>query len=58
LILITTTNVPQPAAGIEAQEYVRGHVIYASQDVLADQTALYSATVMAERTHTLKDRTL
>jgi hypothetical protein len=51
LILHTTANIPQPAPGVEAQEYVRGHAIYASQDLLADQTALYSLAVMAERSH-------
>ncbi len=58
LILHSTTSIQHPTAGPEALEYVQGHAIYASQDVLADQTALYSATVMAERTHTLEGETL
>ena len=51
LMLYTTGNAPIPQAGVEAQEYVQGHVTYAGQDILADQTALYSATIMAERAH-------
>lgn len=52
----TTNDVPRPA-GIEAQEYVRGHAIYASQEMFADQAALYSQAVMAERAHATKGQT-
>lgn len=58
LILNMTANVPHPPAGLEAQEYVEGHASYASQDVLADQAALYTATVVAERSHTSEGQTL
>lgn len=57
-LVLYTANTPQPVAGIEALEYVRGHAIYASQDVLADQTALYSEAVLAERSHAPKGQTL
>lgn len=53
----TTNDVPRPV-GIEAQEYVRGHAIYAGQEMFADQAALYSQTVMAERAHASRGQTL
>ena len=58
LILYLTSNVPHRPAGIEAQEYLEGHASYASQDVLADQAALYTSTVVAERVHSLEGETL
>jgi len=56
--LVLYKPVAPPVVDVAAQEYVRGHAIYAGQEVLADQAALYSQTVMAERAHTLKGQTL
>lgn len=58
LILRMTADMPHPAAGLETQEYVEGHAVYASQEILADQAALHTATIMADRTHSLEGRTL
>ena len=57
-LILYTHTVPPPVTKVSAQEYVGGHAIYASQDLLADQTALYSQAVMAERFHVLKGQTL
>lgn len=57
VIYLATRSIAPPAVGVEAQEYIRGHAIYASQAVLADQTALYAQAVMAETAHMSKDQT-
>lgn len=51
LIFHALTSVQPPIAGAGAQEYVQGHVMYAGQEVLADQMALNYMAVVSERDH-------
>lgn len=49
LILFSHVHAPGPEVTYSASEYIQGHAIYASQEPLADQAALYSVVTMAHR---------
>lgn len=49
MMLLTHAHNPGVDSTYAASEYVQGHAIYASQDVLADQTSLQSVAALADR---------